>query len=278
MARKKKEESGGGGGAPGWMCTFSDLMNLLLCFFVLLFSMSTVDAEKFEELAASLKASYSIFDGGAASLSEGNLISSGISQLNDLNDYYNNMGTNPDESEDTNIEDMEEYEEQREENMIQESEEIGEELQGDLEAEGLFEEGSVEIEITAQYVMLNLNGTLLFDSSSAEIKDSSEEFMDKLGTVLKRYGEHQIEIIGHTDSRPMSGNGIYKNNMMLSQGRAYAVFEYLVNNKDMDASTLKCTGRGEYEPIATNTTAEGRAQNRRVEIRIYNSYAAVSNE
>ena len=92
MARKKKNEGNGGGGSPAWMSTFSDLMNLLLCFFVLLFSMSTIDAEKFEEIAASLKASFSIFDGGAASLTEGNLISSGISQLNDLNDYHELSG------------------------------------------------------------------------------------------------------------------------------------------------------------------------------------------
>ena len=91
MAKKQKQPEGGGG-SPAWMATFSDLMNLLLCFFVLLFSMSSVDAEKFEEVVASLQASFSIFDGGATSLTEGELISSGISQLNELNDYYNNMG------------------------------------------------------------------------------------------------------------------------------------------------------------------------------------------
>lgn len=272
MARKKKNEGNGGGGSPAWMSTFSDLMNLLLCFFVLLFSMSTIDAEKFEEIAASLKASFSIFDGGAASLTEGNLISSGISQLNDLNDYYNNMGTNQDESDETNIEDMEKYEELRKEEMIEESEQIGEQLQQDLAANGLLEAGSIDMEVTAQYVMLNLNGAVLFDSSSADIKKGSEEFLDKLGNVLKKYEDYQIEIVGHTDSRPMPANSKYANNMLLSQGRAYTIFEYLVKNKDMDPSTMKCTGRGEYEPIATNTTAEGRAQNRRVEIRIFNSY------
>ncbi|MBP3339025.1 MAG: flagellar motor protein MotB [Lachnospiraceae bacterium] len=277
MARKKKKQSeGGGAGAADWMQTFSDLMNLLLCFFVLLFSMSTVDAQKFEEVAASLKASYSIFDGGAASLSEGSLISSGISQLNDLDDYYENMGTNQDESEETDVEDMEEFEEIRQEEMIEESEQIGEELQGDLEMNGLLSEGSIDIEITAQYVMLNLSGTALFDSSSADIKDESYEFLNKLGNVLKKYDDYQIEIVGHTDSRPMASGAKYKNNMLLSQARAYTIFEYLVNDKDMDAKTMKCTGRGEYEPIATNTTAEGRAQNRRVEIRIYNSYSTTT--
>ena len=92
MAKKrKKEDPLSSGGSAAWMNTFSDLMNLLLCFFVLLFSMSTVDAQKFEEVAASLQASYSIFDGGAASLTDGDLISSGISQLNNLSDYHNNM-------------------------------------------------------------------------------------------------------------------------------------------------------------------------------------------
>ncbi len=278
MARKKNKEEVKS--SSDWMTTFSDLMNLLLCFFVLLFSMSTVDAEKFEEIAASLQASYSIFDGGAASLTQGNLISSGVSQLNNLNDYYNNMGTNQDETEEVQIEDMEEYEELRKEEMIGESEEIGEQLQQDLQINGLLSKGEIDVEITAQYVLLNLNGTVLFDSSSADVKgdDETKEFLDKLGNVLKKYDDYQIEIIGHTDSRPMAANSKYPNNMLLSQARAYTIFDYLVNQKDMDPSTMKCTGRGEYEPIATNTTAEGRAQNRRVEIRIYNSYTATTTE
>ena len=276
MARRKKHEESSGGGAADWMTTFSDLMNLLLCFFVLLFSMSTVDAQKFEEVAASLQASYSIFDGGAASLTDGNLISSGISQLNNLNDYYNNMGVNQDEEEEPNADNIDKYKDQLNQDMIEDSEQIGEQLQQDLQINGLLSEGSIDIEITAQYVMFNLNGTVLFDSSSADIKKDSEEFLGKLGDVLKKYDKYLVEIIGHTDSRPMPAGSRYANNMLLSQARAYSIFEYLVNEKDMNASTMKCTGRGEYEPIATNTTAEGRAQNRRVEIRIYNSYTATT--
>ena len=66
MARKKTEEAPAG--APAWMATFSDLMNLLLCFFVLLFSMSTVDAEKFEMVIASLQSSFSILPSGYGQL------------------------------------------------------------------------------------------------------------------------------------------------------------------------------------------------------------------
>ena len=79
MARKKQEEAPKG--SPAWMNTFSDLMNLLLCFFVLLFSMSTVDAEKFEMVVASLQSSFSVLPSGGSSIGSGQLISSGIIQL-----------------------------------------------------------------------------------------------------------------------------------------------------------------------------------------------------
>ena len=100
---KKKKEAAPAPGAPAWMATFSDLMNLLLTFFILLFSMSSVDVSKFEEIAASLNASFSIFDSGAPAITEGGLISSGVSQLNQLDNYYTSMGQNQDEN-DTNEE------------------------------------------------------------------------------------------------------------------------------------------------------------------------------
>ena len=95
MARKKQEE-GGGGGAPGWMSTFSDLMNLLLCFFVLLFSMSSVDAAKFEAVVASLQSSFSILPAGGSSIGDAGMISSGISQLENLDIYINPQATSSD--------------------------------------------------------------------------------------------------------------------------------------------------------------------------------------
>ena len=89
MARKKKEE--GSKGSPAWMSTFSDLMNLLLCFFVLLYSMSTVDAEKFQEVIASLQSSVSILPSGGASIGEGQMISAGVRQLEFLDSYYSEI-------------------------------------------------------------------------------------------------------------------------------------------------------------------------------------------
>lgn len=232
--------------------------------------MSSIDAEKFEEIAASLQASFSIFDGGATSITEGNLISSGVSQLNELNDYYTNMGTNQDEDTEMSQESIHAYEEYKEEQMKEESEQLSENLEQQLENQGLMSTGDVDIDFTTQYVSMNLNGALLFDSGEANIKYEAATFMSKMGEVLKNYSDYDIQIIGHTDTVPMAGGSKYSDNMELSQGRAYSVFKYLIDNKGMIPTNMECIGRGEYEPIASNDTAEGRAQNRRVEIRIYN--------
>ena len=90
MAKRKEDTPPAG--SPAWMATFSDLMNLLLCFFVLLFSMSSVEESKLAELVAAMNDSFSVFDGGATSIGEGILISNGISQLNELDRFINSTG------------------------------------------------------------------------------------------------------------------------------------------------------------------------------------------
>ena len=72
----------------------------------------------------------------------------------------------------------------------------------------------------------------------------------------------------------MLNDPIFTNNNVLSAYRAMAVFDYVVNDCGVSPAKLKCAGRGEYAPIASNDTADGRAQNRRVEIKIYNSYSS----
>ena len=110
MGRRKKSSGGdGGGGSPAWMATFSDLMNLLLCFFVLLFSMSSVDAEKYAQVVASLSNTFSMFDGGGSSVGEGQLISSGVSQLHQLENYTYNTGQPTENEVDEENFDPEEY-------------------------------------------------------------------------------------------------------------------------------------------------------------------------
>ena len=107
------------------MATFSDLMNLLLCFFVLLFSMSTVDNEKFRQIAESFSQSFSIFDSGSTSIGDGVLISNGVSQLNELDEYINSTGkTNESESDSDEIKEFDEMIQELESEQLKESEQL----------------------------------------------------------------------------------------------------------------------------------------------------------
>jgi chemotaxis protein MotB len=262
MARKRKEEEASGG-APEWMATFSDLMNLLLCFFVLLFSMSTVDAEKYEEIVASFAGTFSIFEGGGSAIDQGNLISSGISQLDDLGDYTSNKGSSNDAENTGESDALKEYEKQQEEKTNQ----MYEEIVQDVENKDL--DSYVELKSNSPYVQLNLSGAILFDSGKADIKKNALPILSKVGAILKKYDDCQIVIEGHTDNVPIS-NSAYKNNLFLSTARAITVHEYLIGVKKLNPETLTSSGRAEYDPIASNSTEEGRSKNRRVEIKIYN--------
>lgn len=260
MAKRKEEPPKP---AAAWMSTFSDLMNLLLCFFVLLFSMSTVDAQKFELIAASFSDSFSIFSGGATSFGDGMLISNGVSQLNELDDYMNSMGKAAEGEEETPTA-LDEVQQQQ----MEMSEQLAELVEEMLKEQKLDKE--VDIDFTSQYVSLTLNGALLFDSGSADIKEDSHQILDKLGIILQKYAKSIIEIEGHTDNVPIH-NAQFDSNNELSSARALSVFEYLVANTQLDPAMVKHSGRGEYVPIADNSTPEGRAKNRRVEIKIYHT-------
>lgn len=264
MAKRKAEE--GGGGSPAWMSTFSDLMNLLLCFFVLLFSMSSVDAEKFQEVAASLASSFSVLPaGGSAITDEGILVGSGASQLTELSTYYNNMGLN-NEGE-TDITTSSAYEEVNAESL-KESEKMAEQIEQALKESNLSEQ--VNVEANSRYVVLNMNGALLFDSGKADLKQEAISVLSGVADSIKQYDNHIISIEGHTDSNPINTSQ-FPDNMVLSMYRAYSVFDYFVKDKEFDSATMTSTGRGDAVPVASNATPEGRAQNRRVEIKIYNS-------
>lgn len=272
LARNRRSEDAPQG-SPAWMATFSDLMNLLLCFFVLLFAMSSVDQEKFEELVVSLSASFGIMEGGSSSVIEGTKISTGVAELNDLDSYYENLGLNSEgDAEEINDKDAEfdgetVLEEVQKEGAEQ-SEKMAEEIKEQSEQSGISEQ--LQIDFTSQYVQLTLNGALLFDSAQASIRSDAVSLVDKVGDILKNYGGNMIEITGYTDSVPLLDDPKYDDNWDLSSGRAKSVLMYLVKNKGMDISKMKASGRGENNPIASNDTAEGRAQNRRVEIKIYN--------
>ena len=263
MARRKEDPPKG---SPAWMNTFADLMNLLLCFFVMLFSMSSVNEEKFEKVIASFQSTFSILPGGGASIGEGELISSGISQLENFDSYYNQQLSSQSDGQTEEEKDITEAYEQQE---LEESEDMAQQLENALSQYGI--QDDVEVDFNAEYVTLNMNGALLFDSASAELRDEAYPLVNKLGKILVTYDNNIIEVEGHTDNVPIHSSK-YEDNNVLSMYRALADANYLRDTTTLDPAYIKSSGRGEYVPIADNATPEGRARNRRVEIKIYNSY------
>ncbi len=287
----KKKEEAPPPGSPAWMATFSDLMNLLLCFFVLLFSMSTIDEAKLAEIIASMNSSFSVFSGGATSIGEGILISNGVSQLNELAEYINSTGATAESDSDTDqvqeydtqsggmeqteITDsasqgsaLEEALEQVEAANLQSNEELAE-IIGEAVSESQLSD-QIDVSFTSQYVMLTMKGSILFTPGSATLNPDCKPVLDKVATILERYAKGEIEINGHTDNVPMN-SAQFPSNEELSDARALSVFYYLVETSSLNPSFMKHSGYGERQPIADNSTEAGRARNRRVEIRIYNN-------
>ena len=268
MAKKRQEEPKKG--APAWQSTFSDLMNLLLCFFVLLFSMSTVDAEKFEMVIASLQSRMSILPAGGSAIGDGNMVSAGVNQLEFLDSYYNDlansqtMNENDVDGEEKDVSDA--YKEQE----LAESEQMAEEVQNAVNQYGL--QDLVEVDFNAEYVRISLSGAILFESGSAEFVPDAKPVLDKISKILDNYDKNVIEVEGHTDNVPIVSPGKYEDNDVLSMYRALNVADYIRDASSLNPAHIKSSGRGEYMPVADNSTAEGRALNRRVEIKIYNSY------
>ncbi|SHK15846.1 OmpA/MotB family protein [Thermocrinis minervae] len=140
-----------------------------------------------------------------------------------------------------------------------------EELHEMLQKMGLEGEFKVSYEVIG--IRLILQEKLLFDSGSATIKPEFYPILDKLVEILNSL-PNPIEVEGHTDNIPISTD-LYPSNWELSTARASAVVRYFIA-KGISPSRLKAAGYADTRPIAPNTTPEGRAQNRRVEIVILN--------
>lgn len=238
MARRTEEAPPAG--APAWMATFSDLMNLLLCFFVMLFAMSSIEEDKLREFVAAMNNTFSVFEGGASAIGDGFLISNGVSQLNELDQYINSTGKVADSDTDgENFEEYDKFEEKTAEELeeilndqkLQDNEERAEEIQEALNEEKIADE--VEVSFNAQFVLLSMKGALLFDSGSADLKEDAKTVLTKVGKVLERYGAGTIEIEGHTDNVPIN-TVKFPSNEELSTARAMAVFYYLSDTTLLD--------------------------------------------
>lgn len=307
MAKRKEQPAEEG--SPAWMATFSDLMNLLLCFFVLLFASSTTDAEKIMRIVNSFNPqSYSILESGAISLAEGQIISGGVTQLPGIESFLEYIGVSveangnnddiaasgadegeedrdkaaeePDEivgiySEETKTDSQDDEEQLSEEALKEQMDEKGleqsEEMYDEMSeiAESYDIDDRIILDYNSQFVSMDLNGALLFDAGQADIRSDARVFMQRVAAILEKYKDCVIEIEGHTDNIPIS-SGKFESNRYLSTARANKVLEYVEEHADLIDKNMKAAGYGDTRPVASNATEEGRAKNRRVSIKIYN--------
>lgn len=108
---------------------------------------------------------------------------------------------------------------------------------------------------------------VMFDSGRAELKPEGQEMMRQLATVLQRVPDRQVMIVGHTDNVPIRhSRHLYPTNWELSTARATAAVRFLTDETGVDPARLSAAGYGEHHPIADNSTPEGRARNRRIDI------------
>lgn len=128
--------------------------------------------------------------------------------------------------------------------------------------------GQVQITELKGKLTLNVVDQILFDSGQAEVKSDGKKVLDKVGAALNQLLDKDVRIEGHTDNKPIAGalKSRYASNWELSTTRATAVARYLQDHAKVDGKRLVAAGFGEYKPRASNETAEGRAQNRRIEI------------
>ncbi|MEE3480426.1 MAG: flagellar motor protein MotB [Lachnospiraceae bacterium] len=301
---------------PLWQSTFSDLMNLLLCFFVLLFSMSTINEEQYIQVINSLQSAFtSVIATGGSTVVPGQLVSSGITQLPDFSNFFgdslskgnnggndtqgagddnhnsetsnsgedntsvnsNSEGSDAENAGQTDSNAQGQVAEQTdaqaqaqvEQAATNESEQMAERIEKLTTEQGI--QDLVEVDFNGEYVRITMSGALLFDSAKAELRSEAVPIVQKLGGILNIFQNNLIVVEGHTDNVPIH-SARYESNEVLSMYRAMYVANVLRENSTIDDSHIESAGRGDYVPVADNGTPEGRARNRRVEIKIYNSY------
>ncbi|WP_234978068.1 flagellar motor protein MotB [Halanaerobium kushneri] len=243
MPRNKKNNNGGGdeGGSPAWMTTFGDMMTLLLVFFVLLYSFSTMDVEKFKGFISALQSQLGVLEGGQTITPNPNIDAGTLGE-----DYA-----------------------QAPQNIRQ----VMRELNNYIEANNLGDR--VNVENKRKGLVISLTGEILYELGRAEIRDQGREVLAMISDILKDI-PNDIMIEGHTDDLPIRTDE-FPSNWELSTARAVNVIKFLIEERNFDPARLSAAGYSEYRPVAENTTAEGRAENRRVEVVVLNSQYTVNN-
>jgi len=211
----------------GWVMTYADMMSLLLTFFVLIVSFSSMQHSKFQQAAQSLQEAFGLLEHQE-------------SLIEFRNPVYPDHTSDP--------EDMAVYYE------MQDIEQV-------ILDRGLDKE--VEIQLQENGLMFRIQAPFLFASGQAELRDEPRQVLKELSALFRKF-PYLVRIEGHTDSMPINSDQ-YPSNWELSAARAVTVARYF-QSLGLPPERIAAAGYGEYHPIEDNGTAEGRGKNRRVEI------------
>lgn len=231
-----------GGGIPEWMATFADLVTLLMCFFVLMFAMSTIQEETFKELVQSLKSALGVQEVPETGTREGLVMPSIESESsNEKKDDHamDELG-----------------------GMVQKE---VEEIVSDVKELVMFNKlgGNVKVEENDEGAVITISDVLLFKAGAGAMNEKGLPVMAKIAKVLKQFS-YPIKVAGHTDNIPIRTSR-FPSNWELSATRASDVVRFLIT-QGVNPVLLSAEGRAEFSPIVDNKTAKNRARNRRVEI------------
>jgi chemotaxis protein MotB len=131
---------------------------------------------------------------------------------------------------------------------------------------GNLEDEDINIKVDKGVVYIDISDKLLFTTGRYEVTSKARSILGKVATVLKNQPDIEFMVEGHTDNVPYRGGGVITDNWDLSVKRATAVVKILQNQYGLDPTKMAAAGRGEYKPIADNSTKEGKAANRRTRI------------
>ncbi|WP_083001848.1 MotB family protein [Halomonas sp. GT] len=247
---------------PAWMVTYADLMSLLLCFFVLLLSFAEIDAEKFRRVAEELSKAFGVQrDVEATQIPMGT--SAVLQQFSPavpdrtLLDEVRQRTT----QQQPQLESMRSMlEAQRQQRTLQ----VAASLAELLKTSSL--EGVADIEVDQFRVVVRISEQGTFGSGNADVMPAFADLLGELAAVLAAV-TGTISIEGHTDNVPIQTSR-FRSNWDLSALRASSVANVLVATEELTPERLMIQGFADTRPLASNNTHEGRANNRRVEIRI----------
>lgn len=241
-----------------WLIPYADLLTLLLALFIVLFSMSSVDAKKFQAMADVFSAEFTsgtgIFDFPSPIPEEG--ATAPDEQENDSD------STEQAQSQGLTEEQKQQLAEQAEQVELQA---IQAKVNEYVNTKGLQEK--LETKLTDEGLLLTIRDNVLFESGSDAVRTQDLQIVNEISDLLVMDPARSIIISGHTDNVPIK-NAQFSSNWELSVMRAINFMKILLENDKLDPSWFSAKGYGEFQPIASNDDAAGKARNRRVEILI----------